>query len=141
MAPEVAMEKPYNHKAEVFSFADVLWEMAAHERPFRDLSTDTFTMGLAKGVRPKCNKKWPPELTKLLGECWLVRPPIPHFRRANFARLHAPPSDAAPPRARPQAEPEKRPEFKDVIPRIRAVLADLEVATSKGATSPTGRAK
>ena len=70
MAPEVAMCQPYNHKAEVFSFADVLWEMGSHERPFRDLSTDTFTMGIQKGVRPKCPKKWPPALTQLLGECW-----------------------------------------------------------------------
>ena len=96
MAPEVAMCQPYNHKAEVFSFADVLWEMGSHERPFRDLSTDTFTMGIQKGVRPKCPKKWPPALTQLLGECWL-------------------------------GEPEKRPEMKDIIPRLREVLAGLEV--------------
>ena len=65
-------------------------------RPFRDLSTDTFTMGIQKGVRPKCPKKWPPALTQLLGECWL-------------------------------GEPEKRPEMKDIIPRLREVLAGLEV--------------
>ena len=53
-------------------------------------------MGIQKGVRPKCPKKWPPALTQLLGECWL-------------------------------GEPEKRPEMKDIIPRLREVLAGLEV--------------
>jgi hypothetical protein len=47
-------------------------------------------MGIQKGVRPKCPKKWPPALTQLLGECWL-------------------------------GEPEKRPEMKDIIPRLREV--------------------
>ena len=74
----------------------LLTPLLSPHRPFRDLSTDTFTMGIQKGVRPKCPKKWPPALTQLLGECWL-------------------------------GEPEKRPEMKDIIPRLREVLAGLEV--------------
>ena len=42
MAPEVALAKPYSHKAEVFAFATVLWEMASHERPFADCDVDSF---------------------------------------------------------------------------------------------------
>ena len=42
MAPEVALSKPYSHKAEVFAFATVLWEMASHERPFADCDVDSF---------------------------------------------------------------------------------------------------
>ena len=34
MAPEVALSKPYSHRSEAFSFATILWEMAAHERPY-----------------------------------------------------------------------------------------------------------
>ena len=68
----------------------LLTPLLSPHRPFRDLSTDTFTMGIQKGVRPKCPKKWPPALTQLLGECWL-------------------------------GEPEKRPEMKDIIPRLREV--------------------
>lgn len=34
MAPEVANSQPYSHKAEVFSFATVLWELCAHKKPF-----------------------------------------------------------------------------------------------------------
>ena len=74
----------------------LLTPLLSPHRPFRDLSTDTFTMGIQKGVRPKCPKKWPPALTQLLGECWL-------------------------------GEPEKRQEMKDIIPRLREVLAGLEV--------------
>ena len=48
----------------------LLTPLLSPHRPFRDLSTDTFTMGIQKGVRPKCPKKWPPALTQLLGECW-----------------------------------------------------------------------
>ena len=42
MAPEVALAKPYSHKAEVFAFATVLWEMASHERPFADYDVKGF---------------------------------------------------------------------------------------------------
>jgi serine/threonine protein kinase len=42
MAPEVALSKPYSHKAEVFAFATLMWEMAAHERPFADCDVNGF---------------------------------------------------------------------------------------------------
>jgi len=34
MAPEVALCAPYNHKAEVFSFTSLLFEIIAHQKPF-----------------------------------------------------------------------------------------------------------
>ena len=52
MAPEVANSQPYNHKAEVFSFATVLWEMACHRRPFEGYSPDVFRSALQNGHRP-----------------------------------------------------------------------------------------
>ena len=42
MAPEVALSKPYSHKAEVFAFATLMWEMASHERPFADCDVNGF---------------------------------------------------------------------------------------------------
>ena len=42
MAPEVALSKPYSHKAEVFAFATVLWEMASHERPYSEYDVKGF---------------------------------------------------------------------------------------------------
>ena len=52
MAPEVANSEPYNHRAEVFSFATVVWEMACHRRPFEGFSPDIFAASLSKGVLP-----------------------------------------------------------------------------------------
>jgi len=34
MAPEVARSRPYGTSAEVYSFGILLWQLAAHERPF-----------------------------------------------------------------------------------------------------------
>ncbi|OEU21692.1 kinase-like protein [Fragilariopsis cylindrus CCMP1102] len=42
MAPEVAEGLPYNHKADVYSFGIILWEMNAGKRPFNGLGRDTF---------------------------------------------------------------------------------------------------
>ena len=39
-----------NHKAEIFSFATVLWEMATHQRPFQGFSPDVFRNALKSGV-------------------------------------------------------------------------------------------
>lgn len=70
MAPEVALGSAYGPKAEVFSFASVLWEMGAHERPFAEMHPDSFVGALSSGKRPKVPRKWPKELHALLGECW-----------------------------------------------------------------------
>ena len=34
MAPEVALHKPYNEKADVFSWSFIVWEMATLTKPF-----------------------------------------------------------------------------------------------------------
>ena len=52
MAPEVASSQPYNHKAEVFSFATVLWEMASHRKPFDQYTAETFVAALNNNIRP-----------------------------------------------------------------------------------------
>ncbi|KOO52801.1 serine threonine-protein kinase ctr1 [Chrysochromulina tobinii] len=39
MAPEVANSQNYNHKAEVYSFASVLWEICSHRKPFLEFSS------------------------------------------------------------------------------------------------------
>ena len=68
MSPEVANHKPYNHKAEVFSFATVLWEMLAHKRPFHDYLAYQLPKALLKGAKPTVtsSKKWSKELRVLL---------------------------------------------------------------------------
>jgi serine/threonine protein kinase len=73
MAPEVALSKPYNGKAEVYSFGILLWQMAAHDRPFRDvLSVAEFEYRVARnGERPRIPRWWPEGLKSLLRQCWL----------------------------------------------------------------------
>ena len=70
MAPEVALARPYNYKAEVFSFASVLWELGSHLKPFEALSPPVFLKAIGNGHRPTVPKKWPQELHELFAECW-----------------------------------------------------------------------
>jgi serine/threonine protein kinase len=73
MAPEVAEGLPYNHKADVYSFGIIFWEMNAGKRPFAGLSRDTFYEQVVYGGgRPHLGRKWPSELNKLLTDCWSV---------------------------------------------------------------------
>lgn len=78
MAPEVAAGRPYNHKADVFAWALVLWEMVAHEAPWSDLvhlSEPRFVqMCDAEKARPKLREPWPEELKTILTAAWSPEP-------------------------------------------------------------------
>lgn len=71
MAPEVVEKKPYNHKADVYSFGIILWALLTCKKPYGDLDSDCFIDKIVKGnVRPPLNKKWPQKLSKLMIHCW-----------------------------------------------------------------------
>jgi len=74
MAPEVAMAKPYNHKAEIYSFSIVLWEMVALRRPYESIVADDFKRRVCENEeRPKIfEKKWEPQLCDLFSRSWAV---------------------------------------------------------------------
>ena len=75
MAPEVALCQPYCGRAEVFSFGTILWQMCAHERPFRGFSVADFERRVARGgERPAIPRKWPPALRELVRDCWRPEP-------------------------------------------------------------------
>ncbi|CAN6688193.1 unnamed protein product [Malus baccata var. baccata] len=81
MAPEVIEHKPYDHKADVFSFGVVLWELLTGKLPYEHLTPLQAAVGVAqKGLRPTIPKNTPPKLAELLEKCWQQDPaPRPDF--------------------------------------------------------------
>ncbi|CAM9212432.1 unnamed protein product, partial [Choristocarpus tenellus] len=71
MCPEVALQYPYNEKADVYSFGLILWEMLTLKRPFEGLSRKEFLHTVIKGgKRPALEKEWTDDLKSLLRRCW-----------------------------------------------------------------------
>ncbi|KAL2522291.1 ACT-like protein tyrosine kinase family protein [Forsythia ovata] len=71
MAPEVIEHKPYNHKADVFSFGILLWELLTGKLPYAHLTPLQAAVGVAqKGLRPSIPRRTHPMAVELLERCW-----------------------------------------------------------------------
>ncbi|CAL1355461.1 unnamed protein product [Linum trigynum] len=71
MAPEVIEHKPYNHKADVFSFGVMLWELLTGKVPYDNLTPLQAAVGVVQqGLRPSIPKNTHPKLVELLDRCW-----------------------------------------------------------------------
>ena len=71
MATEVALEKPYNELADVYSFSILLWQILELETPFAGYTIGLFNKKvIQEGTRPWCNPKWPASLIDLLQRGW-----------------------------------------------------------------------
>lgn len=73
MAPEVALRKRYNLSVDVFSFAILLWEICALEKPFDGYSEiQHMSFVVQRGYRPKIEaiKGWPESLRSLITRSW-----------------------------------------------------------------------
>ncbi|XVF63602.1 hypothetical protein PTKIN_Ptkin09bG0099700 [Pterospermum kingtungense] len=81
MAPEVIEHKPYNHKADVFSFGIVLWELLTGKLPYENLTPLQAALGVVqKGLRPVIPKHTHPKFVELLERCWQQEPSLrPEF--------------------------------------------------------------
>ncbi|KAJ9546048.1 hypothetical protein OSB04_025755 [Centaurea solstitialis] len=81
MAPEVIEHRPYNHKADVFSFGIVLWELLTQKLPYTNLTPLQAAIGVVqKGLRPAIPKNAHPEIVALLERCWHQDPSLrPEF--------------------------------------------------------------
>jgi len=77
MSPEVLMGDPYDHRADVYSFAMVMFEVVCREMPFEDLSPTRVALQVANGGRPDMDAVPPdtqPELVHLMIRCWAQDP-------------------------------------------------------------------
>jgi len=75
MAPEVALQEPYNHKAEVFSFTSLLYHVLSLEKPFAAMDAKAFVAEAChKGRRCPLAKAWPAKLRRLMTEGWAADP-------------------------------------------------------------------
>ncbi|XWS29146.1 hypothetical protein CRYUN_Cryun24cG0003300 [Craigia yunnanensis] len=84
MAPEVIEHKPYDHKADVFSFAIALWELLTGELPYALLTPLQAAVGVVqKSLRPTIPKNTHPRLGELLERCWQQDP----TQRPNFSEI------------------------------------------------------
>ncbi|XP_059656422.1 serine/threonine-protein kinase STY8-like [Cornus florida] len=81
MAPEVIEHKPYDHKADVFSYGIVLWELLTKELPYSYLTPIQAAIGVVQqGLRPTIPKNTHPKLAELLQKCWQQNPTLrPEF--------------------------------------------------------------
>lgn len=81
---KVIEHRPYDHKADVFSFGIVLWELFTGELPYAHLTPLQAAVGVVqKGLRPTIPKHTPPRLAQLLERCWQQDPTL----RPNFSEI------------------------------------------------------
>jgi LRR receptor-like serine/threonine-protein kinase FLS2 len=92
MAPEILAGERYGSSADVYSYAIVLWELAAQAVPWREVP-DRFVRNellvrIRRGDRPAIGTQWPQAFVSLLEACWATQPsarPTFHDIMARFA--------------------------------------------------------
>lgn len=74
MAPEVINHLPYDQKADVFSFAIVLWELTTSKIPYETMTPLQAALGVRQGLRPVLPEYMHPRLLDLMQRCWEAAP-------------------------------------------------------------------
>ncbi|KAG6544341.1 hypothetical protein Mapa_014175 [Marchantia paleacea] len=84
MSPEVLEHKPYDHKADVYSFGIMIWEVLTGEVPYAGLTPLQAAIGVVqRGLRPVMPPSVPPKLAGLAELCWHQNPEQrPEFNEA-----------------------------------------------------------
>lgn len=85
MALEIIEAKPYNVKADVFSFSVLLWEIIALQKPYKGLPGEVVMQQVVNNARPQIPQEWPTELRELLKRGWTssieARPHMKYIRQ------------------------------------------------------------
>ncbi|KAL6515432.1 hypothetical protein OROHE_018466 [Orobanche hederae] len=74
MAPEVINHQPYDQKADIFSFAIVLWELLTAKVPYDTMTPLQAALGVRQGLRPELPRNAHPTLLILMQRCWAAGP-------------------------------------------------------------------
>ncbi|XP_039071385.1 serine/threonine-protein kinase STY46-like isoform X1 [Hibiscus syriacus] len=85
MAPEVINHQPYDQKADVFSFAIVLWELVTAKVPYDTMTPLQAALGVRQGLRPELPENAHPKLLDLMKRCWEAAPD----KRPSFSEIRA----------------------------------------------------
>ncbi|XP_038987639.1 serine/threonine-protein kinase STY17-like isoform X5 [Phoenix dactylifera] len=83
MAPEVINHQPYDHKADVFSFSIVLWELVTSKVPYETMTPLQAALGVRLGLRPEIPENTHPKLVELMKRCWEAVP----AKRPSFSEI------------------------------------------------------
>ncbi|RLN33570.1 hypothetical protein C2845_PM03G28660 [Panicum miliaceum] len=114
MAPEVINNQAYGTKADVYSFAIVLWELMTSKIPY-DIMTPLQAAagvieelyGLYQGLRPQLPAKTHPGLANLMQRCW-------------------------------NAIPSARPSFSDIVTELEGIQAHAQPSATSTITAILG---
>lgn len=83
MAPEVINHQPYDQKADIFSFAIVLWELITAKIPYETMTPLQAALGVRQGLRPELPENAHPKLLCLMQRCWETVPE----KRPSFSEI------------------------------------------------------
>eukprot|EP00948_MAST-09A_sp_MAST-9A-sp1_P000329 g329.t1 len=98
MAPEVLTENSYSEKADVYSFAIILWEvaMACFDGrpcvPYDEHNLTDFQLGIQvvrNNLRPTVSNSWPKDFVHLMTLCWASDPDVRPFFPSIMERISA----------------------------------------------------
>eukprot|EP00798_Chlamydomonas_sp_ICE-L_P029770 gene29770-5373_t len=101
MAPEVIEHKPYDTKADVFSFGIVMWELLTGQVPHGDMTPLQAAVGVVQqGLRPALPSDCPPSFAAVMAKCWAQSPTA-------------------------------RPTFKEITPMLLSLLEEAKAAAEQ----------
>eukprot|EP01029_Cantina_marsupialis_P029146 TRINITY_DN779867_c0_g1_i1.p1 TRINITY_DN779867_c0_g1~~TRINITY_DN779867_c0_g1_i1.p1 ORF type:complete len:1036 (+),score=202.55 TRINITY_DN779867_c0_g1_i1:96-3203(+) len=106
-SPEMLFGHRYNEKADVYSFAIIMWELLAWCEPFPQMRViEVVTAVAEKKERPTLKKEWPSGFVKIMKQCWAQ-------------------------------EPESRPTMNDVVSMLKIFIADYKSDRNSNMTKST----